>query len=1253
MPPPKKKKGRSDFAGKIVTLVLTISARLSRVFNFLSGVAGVLFLPQLTSYQQRTYAVLALQVFSSDAGQLCVAKFLQIYYNVPNLLLVLSLGSSIPFLYIVNKIWWMVPCPAMASVISNLALLASLLIFVILAAGQQSASVWSVYAVVMAAWPWMVLCSMISRLYTERNPAKNPFSPVRETPILGLISAGAYVLMFYGAKSILLSDCLVLIGLDSVVSALFATLVLGRHRQRMHWLSLKVYALMLLMAYFFIGGEIGPGQAQVNPPTTGHIYFICGRCLLALRSMVVKQIYIRFYQAEHPHAAPETGLLFYNSERPKKHRFSGFPGPMLLTLDAVFDSALKDMDLHAMGPLGTWDLCLLTEGSFTLPVSALCSYLLESETLGSGPLPPVLSTVRGQTAVSVAQQAIEAAALSNTGAAGAMGAAGVSIPTVVYPVMPTDYVLIVLALLLFVGARMASPWATSMGTFDRGSSLHNWKYQPILCVAPFFMVDLLFLNGSISKFQIVMALLLVITVAMYRASLFDNFKRKYLLQLTRELQYFQPSCLRSIQRQTLVEYLGRSSTDDYGILLMETSIRHGGNIKELARDTGITVWDPAPSATAAWKLAMSLVLKALRRQKLLRRAKIKTKAEIVADIEKLVLGIVYEAVDNAVGHGKRLQVASTLSQVVAKRRAIQRFRSFALARRTLRQRRKMGQLSDDPMTLTVAAGTLRSVKHLQLLPPPDAPLPWLRVPLPTLPPVPSIEDAQGAGATQASQMLSLTAETQPFSRTMTMGMTMKNQMPGEAEDPDSEQDRSAELSRAEQALAARRGVWGMLRAEGRAPGGRLVIAFGDHRRGQLGSEPELAARTQAKNLCVVVEELRGQNALMVEAAGVSSFVVGTTGQLWGFGSNRSMELGLRKEVTQVHAPQRVKTVRGSSVIQVAGSKSTAGQAYTHVLSTKGEVYSFGTSALGALGLGNDVRQTAPVLMRMSLTEPIKLICCGARHTLLVTDRGVLYSCGDNRLGQLGVDEENFKGSSQPMPVCGALKDAPVRAVACGDDHSLVLTEAGRLFAWGANANGQLGLGRLDHQLLPVEIKDLKEAGIISMACGARHSIVAARGGRQILTWGSNVQGQLGTGEPAPGDERQVSVPTINQTLTNLPPERRVIQVAAASSHTLVLTLAGEVYAFGDNSFGQLGFRTAEVPDGGRFTVGAQVTHQWQQQEKIQPWNRSGRTKLELDVPKAYDAGVTQLWLPERVVGLSHYRITSVSTADSHTLVLAA
>jgi len=346
-----------------------------------------------------------------------------------------------------------------------------------------------------------------------------------------------------------------------------------------------------------------------------------------------------------------------------------------------------------------------------------------------------------------------------------------------------------------------------------------------------------------------------------------------------------------------------------------------------------------------------------------------------------------------------------------------------------------------------------------------------------------------------------------------------------------------------------------------------------------------------------------------------------------------MELGVRKEVVQVNSPQRLKSIRSSRIVQIVGSCSASGQAHTLALTATGEVISFGTSACGALGHGPDVRQTAPLSVRITLQEPVRLVCAGASHSLMVTDAGRLYAMGDNSHGQLGLGRRDRGSASEPVLVEGQLALRKVQLLAAGDDHSLACTGDGQLYAWGANANGQLGLSRVDDQLAPQAVRQLQDAGVTSLACGSRHSLVVAGRGAQVWAFGSNAQGQLGTGQVTAADGFQLPYPTLCKALSGQH-RMEIVQVAAASCHSLAVTRAGEVYAWGDNSYGQLGFAKEGSP--------GPVTLQQQQ----------SRALAEVDASRAFAGGVARVWVPTRVVCLAKYRVQAVATADMHSLALA-
>ena len=59
-------------------------------------------------------------------------------------------------------------------------------------------------------------------------------------------------------------------------------------------------------------------------------------------------------------------------------------------------------------------------------------------------------------------------------------------------------------------------------------------------------------------------------------------------------------------------------------------------------------------------------------------------------------------------------------------------------------------------------------------------------------------------------------------------------------------------------------------------------------------------------------------------------------------------------------------------------------------------------------------------------------------------------------------------------------------ISCGISHTVVLTTAGQLLAWGCSAHGQLGYGDLWNREDPVVIPTVRS--VVSFAAGDRHTI---------------------------------------------------------------------------------------------------------------------------------------------------------------------
>ncbi len=134
----------------------------------------------------------------------------------------------------------------------------------------------------------------------------------------------------------------------------------------------------------------------------------------------------------------------------------------------------------------------------------------------------------------------------------------------------------------------------------------------------------------------------------------------------------------------------------------------------------------------------------------------------------------------------------------------------------------------------------------------------------------------------------------------------------------------------------------------------------------------------------------------------------------------------------------------------------------------------------------------------------------------------------------------------------------------GRRHSLALKADGTVWAWGYNANGQLGDSTCEGKLTPVRVKDPTDpsgflTGVKAIAAGSIHSI-ALKNNKTVWTWGSQAYVRIGRNRASPPQNVAGQVAGI----TN------VIAIAGGWEHTVVLKGDNTVWAAGRNLEGQLG-----------------------------------------------------------------------------------
>lgn len=218
------------------------------------------------------------------------------------------------------------------------------------------------------------------------------------------------------------------------------------------------------------------------------------------------------------------------------------------------------------------------------------------------------------------------------------------------------------------------------------------------------------------------------------------------------------------------------------------------------------------------------------------------------------------------------------------------------------------------------------------------------------------------------------------------------------------------------------------------------------------------------------------------------------------------------------------------------------------------IWAWGTGTLGNNTSAGSISNT-PVKILWS-REFITEIVGGNTFSGLLTKSGQIWTWGTNTFGQLG--DNSVVGKLTPVSILGNTKT--FCDISFGNDHSLAVDKNGRIWSWGNNNVGQLGDNSVISKRTPVSI-----LGAVKTFCNViatnQFSLAIDKNSR-IWSWGNNTVGQLGNN-------------AIISQLTPVSILGAVKSFKQADSHfsdnsVLALDINGRVWAWGVNTYGQLG-----------------------------------------------------------------------------------
>lgn len=248
----------------------------------------------------------------------------------------------------------------------------------------------------------------------------------------------------------------------------------------------------------------------------------------------------------------------------------------------------------------------------------------------------------------------------------------------------------------------------------------------------------------------------------------------------------------------------------------------------------------------------------------------------------------------------------------------------------------------------------------------------------------------------------------------------------------------------------------------------------------------------------------------------------------------------------------------------------------------GSILTQGNNLNSMMGTGNtnstgSGETTAFSVLNFGPTSKAIAVSSGSGHSLFLKDDGTVWGAGSDLRGALGqgTGSTSFATPVQVKNVGGSGFITNVSTIAAGYNSSIVLKSDGTVFSWGQNDRGQLGIGSITDAAYPTQVKGIDGIGFltnvtaISVSADIPGNGLALRNDGTVAAWGWNNYGELGNATTIDS-----TTPVIVKGQFGVGNLTNVKAIAASDIANAAVLNDGTVYAWGNNSNGQLGQNSA-------------------------------------------------------------------------------
>lgn len=314
------------------------------------------------------------------------------------------------------------------------------------------------------------------------------------------------------------------------------------------------------------------------------------------------------------------------------------------------------------------------------------------------------------------------------------------------------------------------------------------------------------------------------------------------------------------------------------------------------------------------------------------------------------------------------------------------------------------------------------------------------------------------------------------------------------------------------------------------------------------------------------------HVVQIATSNSDGYALTSSGAVWAWGVASYGELGDGKHPAFSTRAVKVGFPAGVRIASLANPMPFDGAL---AIDSQGRAWGWGLNADGDLCLSGLAKLRPVELPLRDVT-----LATGARTHALFLSGGKVYACGAGQYGVLGTG--STANSSTPTRVVGLPSRARVTALTSSWEGSGALLGNGHYYDWGYNAAGQLGTGTTTDSAVPVLVR-LPDAvrQVFQGGSGAKNGqTIAILANGSAWAWGDNDRGQLGTGTKVSSDvPRRVDVP---QGVT-------FVKVSSGGYASYAIDRSGRLWAWGDNTRGQLGMGSRVTTATKPVSVGIRLT----------------------------------------------------------------